>query len=109
MARLKRRVPLSRKIKYMFITAVICLLFVVSFVGRGSFLGVYRNSLRAKQNRQQYEQIMAKIEETEAEIQRIKNDEDYLIKIAREEYGMQKENEHVIKLIKADEKNQIGE
>jgi cell division protein FtsB len=109
MDRLKRRVPLSKKIKYMFITAVACLLFVVSFVGRGSFLGVYRNSLRAKQKRQQYEQIMTKIEKTDAEIDRILNDEEYLIKIAREEYGMQRKDEHVIKLIKTQENNQTGE
>ncbi len=109
MARLKRRVPLSKKIKYLFIVTITCLLFVVSFVGRGSFLGVYRSSLRAKQNRQQYEQIMAKIEKTEAEIDKIIHDDEYLIKIAREEYGMQRKDEHVIKLIKTDEKNQTGE
>lgn len=109
MSRYKRRVPLSKKIRYMLITAVACLLFVVSFVGRGSFLGVYRNSLKAKQNKQQYEEILAKIDETDTEINRIINDEEYLIKLAREEYGMQKENEHVIKLIESKDNNPTGE
>ena len=110
MSRLKRRVPLSKKIKYMLLVIVASLLFVISFVGRGSFLSIYKNSIKAKQNKQQYEEILVKIEKTDAEIDRILTDDEYLIKIAREEFGMQKENEHVIKLLETEEKtNPIGE
>lgn len=110
MARLKRRVPLSKKIKIMLLVMVASLLFVISFVGRGSLLSVYRNSSKAKHNKQKYEELLIKIDETDEEIDRILTDEDYLIKIAREEYGMQKEDEHVIKLLETEEKtNPIGE
>lgn len=103
MARLKRRVPLSKKIKYMLFLLVAGLFFIISFVGRGSFLSIYKNSAKAKQNKQKYEEILVKIEDTNTEIERILTDEDYLVKIAREEYGMQKKDEHVIKLLETEE------
>ena len=105
MSRLKRGVPLSKKIKYSLLVLVVVLLFKLSFIGRGSFLSVYRNSVRAKQNKQQYEELLTKIDDTNAEIDRLIHDDDYLIKVAREEYGMQKENERVIKLIEGEENN----
>ncbi len=102
MTRLKRRVSFSKKLKYVLFFVIAVFLFIISFVGRGSFLSLYRNRVKAKQNKQQYEEIMAKIEETDAEINRLLTDEEYLIKYAREEFGMQKEDEHVIKLIESD-------
>ncbi len=105
MDRLKRGVPLSKKIKYSLLILVVVLLFKLSFIGRGSFLSVYKNSVRAKKTKQQYEEILTKIEETDAEISRLIHDDEYLIKVAREEYGMQKENERVIKVIEAEENN----
>lgn len=109
MARLKRGVPLSKKIKYLLSLLVLVLLIKLSFFGRGSILSVYKNSRSAKQSKAKYEDLMIKINDTEEEINLLVNDEEYLIKIAREEFGMQKEDEHVIKLIEEEANNLTGE
>ncbi|MBI9032519.1 septum formation initiator family protein [bacterium] len=103
MTRLKRRVPLSKKLKYMLFVIITGLLFTISFVGRGSFLSIYRNRIKANQNKEQYQELLVKIDETDAEINRFLNDDEYLVKYAREEFGMQRKDEHVIKLIEADQ------
>ena len=78
MSRLKRGVPLSKKIKYTLLLLVAVLLFKLSFIGRGSFLSVYRNSVRAEQNKEQYEEILTQIDETNEEINRLIHDDYYL-------------------------------
>lgn len=105
MSRLKRGVSLSKKIKYSLFILIAVLLFKLSFIGRGSILSAYKNSVKAKQSKEQYEELLIKIEETELEINSLLKNEEYLIKVAREEYGMQKENEHVIKQIETEENN----
>lgn len=110
MSRYKRRVPLSKKIKLLLLITVASLFISISFVGRGSILSIYKNRVKAKRNKQQYEELLVKIDETNKEIDLILHNDDYLIKIAREEYGMQKKNEHVIKLLENEENNNpIGE
>lgn len=105
MSKFKRGVPLSKKIKGSLIVLVVVLVFKLSFIGRGSVVSCLRNKAIAVQNKQQYEEMLTKIEKTDAEIALLIHDDEYLIKVAREEYGMQKKDERVIKLIESEDNN----
>lgn len=99
MARLKRGIPTSKKTKYLLLTITAVLLFKLCFIGRGSFLHVYRSSAKATKMEEQYNELLTKIDKTETEIDKLNNDPEYIMKFAREKYGMQRADEHVTIII----------
>lgn len=60
---------------------------------------------KAIQLEKQNEALMSTNEQLQAEIDRVKNDKDYLEQIAREKYGLLKKNEQVFDFSKPKKKN----
>lgn len=102
MARLKRGIPTSKKTKYILFAITVVVVFKLCFVGRGSFLNIYRSGIKASKFEEQYNELLVKIDETEVKIDKLNNDPEYIIKFARERYGMQRADEHVTIIIESE-------
>lgn len=82
-----------------FILVLFIAIAVIILSGDQGIFTMYRTSRRMKGMQQELRQSQETIDSLNAEIRRLRNDTDYIEKIAREKLGMAKKNEKMFKFI----------
>jgi cell division protein FtsL len=81
-------------LRWIFAIIVLVILFVF-LSGNRSLLKLYSLHLDKNKLQQQKENLLQQQDDLETEIDKLKNDPEYIEKVAREKYNMKKENEEV--------------
>ncbi|HLV33313.1 MAG TPA: septum formation initiator family protein [Chitinispirillaceae bacterium] len=88
-------------LRYLFLLIVAILLF--SLIGDHGFITLYKSNKQIKNLKTEIEYSQNIIDSLKTEIDRLKHDTSFIEKIAREKYGMAKENEKIIKFVEESE------
>lgn len=88
-------------LRYLILLFVAIILF--SLIGDHGFLTLYKSNKQIKDLKSEIEYSQNVIDSLKTEIDRLKHDTSFIEKIAREKYGMAKENEKIIKFVEESE------
>lgn len=86
--------------KLFFVLFFIAAFYFLFLAGSHSLIQLYRQSSRKHSLVKEIDSLQAQKTKLENESKRLKNDLDYIEKIAREKYNMKKKDEKVYKIIK---------
>lgn len=94
-----RKTPKPRKYRLWIVVAVVAAVLYFVLGGTSGVIGLYRMHAELKALEQEIERKNEAIDSLSAKVERLRNDFDYVERMAREELGMAKENEKVYKFV----------
>lgn len=99
MPRVRQGVPINKKLRFVVTIIFIFCVIYVSFIGRGSFYRLHKVKQRRDKAYKQNLKLVEDIERIDKDIELLKNDAEYIERIGREEFNLQKPNEKVYRII----------
>ena len=90
---------LKKRIGIFAIIGIVLLVVLLALSGKQGLVSLYKNHIQLTKQSNEVIRSHQIIDSLKTEISRLRNDTDYIEKIAREKFGMAKKNEKVYKFI----------